>query len=78
MKPTEIGITVEQEVSRMPSYEEATILYSPASLEAAGKWLAAMAQWYEDKGEPGAKISTHMMNQLSKQLRYASEKMNDG
>lgn len=78
MKPTEIGITVEQEVSRMASYEEASILYSSASLKSSAKWLQALANWYGDKGALGAPISIAMLLMLAKQLRYASEKLGDG
>lgn len=78
MKPTEIGITVEQEVGRMPSYEEATILFSPESMQECSKYLEAIATYHEGMGNRGVMISIHMLKQLSKQLRYASEKLSDG
>lgn len=76
MKP--IAHSVEAEISALPTYEESTILYSPASIEASGRWVAALAKWYGEKGSQGATVSVHMLEMLAKQLRYAAEKMNDG
>lgn len=73
MTPRKIAPTVEDELARMPSWEETQIPLSPESLELNGKWLESVAKYNEERGCKSVTISSHLAHALAAQIAYLIE-----
>lgn len=74
MKP--IGLNVQEEIARAPSYEERDA--SPESLEVSGKYLEAISKWAEDHGKKGIWLSTDFARYIAGQLRAVAQNLGKG